>query len=461
VSASLRAGAHFAGFRLDELLGTGGNAVVWRAQREDLGEVALKILKTKKVESEPYARFRREVSALKRIGDRPSVLPLLDAQVPQPNGRKETAWLAMPLAQPIAAALEDASTRGVVEAAATLAATLASLQAELQLFHRDLKPNNLYWHRGGPALGDFGLVALPDAEQLTGNDKPLGPANFVPYEMLCEPADADPAPADVYSFAKTVWVLLSGQRWPPAGEQHADNEAYSLRQYRAHARLREIDELLARCTRLTPSDRPSMQQVANDLAAWLAMEDVPNGLPDLSAYGKQLREAAAPEISERERRDRLEERCGELADDLARRLKPIQQALRDEYPLVETDVWDQLVENLLGHHEYCGSASLVSQEARATRVLAGDEMTIDLALIIGWCVSVTGDGLAHVKGLLELGPRRTSGTLGHKLLDMGTAPADSLEAQQLVVRLVADIASQFPDWFARFTEAVVRHNTRT
>lgn len=459
MSGPFKPGNTFAGFLLLEPLGAGGNADVWRAQRKDLGEIALKILKSKRVESEPYERFRREVSALRRMGDRPGVLPLLNASVPEQVIHGEKAWLAMPVAEPLAIVLRDASTKLLVESAAKLADTLAGLQEQLQLFHRDLKPNNLFWYDGEPVVGDFGLVALPDAAQLTVNDKPLGPANFIPYEMLNSPAEADPAAADVYSFAKTLWVLLTGQHWPPGGEQGKDNAAFSIRQYRAHPRLREIDELMARCTMFTPSDRPSMREVADDLRAWLTLDDVPTALPDLSAYGKRLREAAAPQISERQRRERLEEICGELGDELSRRLKPVVRLLRDEYPLVEADVWDQAVENLLGHTVCCGSPGLVSQEARATRLTAGDELTIDLALTIGWCISVTDDGLAHVKGSMELGPRRTMGTLGYEALDKGSTPADSLKAKQAVEELANDITSRVPDWFGRFVDAVERHGS--
>jgi len=432
---------------------------VWRAQRADLGEIALKILKSKRVHSEPHERFRREVSALRQMGNRPGVLPLLDSSVPEQVARGEKAWLAMPVAEPLGTALRDASTQLIIESAAKLADTLASLQDDLQLFHRDLKPNNLYWHEGVPVVGDFGLVALPDAGQLTVNDKPLGPANFVPYEMLNYPADADPATADVYSFAKTLWVLLTGQHWPPGGEQSASNSGFSIRQYRAHPRLRELDELIDRCTKFTPTDRPSMRQVADDLQAWLNLDDGPGALPDLSAYGRRLREAAEPHISERQRRERLEEVCGELGDELSRRLKPVVRLLREEYPLVEADVWDQTVENLLGYTVYCGSPGLVSQEARATRLVAGDETTADLALTIGWCISVTDDGLVHAKGSLELGPRRTMGTLGYETIDKGSAPAGSVKGKHAVEELANDIIIRVPDWFARFADAVERHRS--
>ena len=213
MSPELAPGRVVGKFVLVESLGEGGNAFVWRARRDELGEVALKILKTKRVQSEPYARFRREVDTLQRIGPMAGVLPLLDANIPAQPRAADRAWLAMPVAEPVVQALAEASTERLVEAGASLAETLAGLLEEHGLSRRDLKPSNLYWYQGGAVIGDFGLVSLPDTRELTRRDKPLGPTNFMPYEMLVDPATADPAAADVYSFAKSFWVMLSGQRF--------------------------------------------------------------------------------------------------------------------------------------------------------------------------------------------------------------------------------------------------------
>jgi hypothetical protein len=43
--------------------------------------------------------------------------------------------------------------------------------------HRDFKPSNLYEFDGKWLMGDFGLVAVPNVEELTRTGKPLGPAH--------------------------------------------------------------------------------------------------------------------------------------------------------------------------------------------------------------------------------------------------------------------------------------------
>ena len=211
-----RTGERFGHFEVLERIGGGGNADVYRATDGER-DVAIKLLRTRQVDSEPYARFRREIAILGALGERPGILPLLDHHLPERLTSGQRAWLAMPIAARIDHALVDAELAEIVAAIAAIAETLAALQANPGLAHRDLKPQNLYVYGDGFAVGDFGLVSYPDAERLTAPGKVIGPANFVAYEMMENPLSADPAPADVYSLAKTLWVLVTGSRWPPPG----------------------------------------------------------------------------------------------------------------------------------------------------------------------------------------------------------------------------------------------------
>ena len=252
------------------LLGEGGNAEVWRASDGE-AEVALKILHQHRMDSEPYQRFRQEIQTLQEIGSHPCVVPLLDAELPETPSRARPAWLAMPIARPLAESLSQSALREVVASVAEIANTLADLHEHLQLHHRDIKPSNLYLLDGRPAISDFGLADLPSADELTMTGRALGPKFFLSDEMIVDSKGADPALADVFSLAKTLWVLCVDQRWPPQGEQQSANEAYSIGRYRAHPLSRQLDQLVERCTRHDPHERPSMREVADDLEAWLSL----------------------------------------------------------------------------------------------------------------------------------------------------------------------------------------------
>ena len=130
---------------LSDPLGHGGNATVWRATRPDTKTaVALKVLNVTKAEHESYKRFVREIGFLREHQAIPGLLPLLDAHLPDQPTRADRAWLAMPIATPIAHALASRPLASVVEAVAAIADTLARLQADYDIAHCDIKPGNLY-----------------------------------------------------------------------------------------------------------------------------------------------------------------------------------------------------------------------------------------------------------------------------------------------------------------------------
>ena len=111
-------GEVFGEWALEEFLGAGGNAEVWTAVTSDRETVALKVLKSRRVNSEPYARFRQEILALQRINQQIGVLPILDHDLPETLSRHQHAWLAMPVAVPLADAIRESSLHDIVSAVA-------------------------------------------------------------------------------------------------------------------------------------------------------------------------------------------------------------------------------------------------------------------------------------------------------------------------------------------------------
>jgi serine/threonine protein kinase len=292
---------------LHECLGRGGNASVWRATRADSEkDVALKLINVKTVEREPYQRFAREIEFLRTHQDVPGLLPLLDAHLQDQPSKNDQPWLARPIATPIARALAGRPLADVVGAVAAIANTLARLQRDFDIAHRDVKPGNLYQLDGSWLIGDFGLVAIPDANGLTMEGRPVGAAHYTAYEMIINPGTANRHLADIYSLGKTLWVLATDLGFPPEGHQPVGTRGFEIGDFRPHPRSGLLDQEADLMTRLHPEERPSKDQVARDPAAWQALAIEPVTF-DVSDARSRLRAKLESAMSEQ---DTLEQQKG-------------------------------------------------------------------------------------------------------------------------------------------------------
>lgn len=318
---------------IGESLGSGGNAEVFEAVRHDTAEaVALKVIFSKKADSEPYHRFVREVEFLRGLTIDDGVLPLLDASVPTHPTKENRAWLAMPVAVPIKKALSGLPLEAVVDALAAIAETLASL-AERRIAHRDVKPGNLYRLGDRWLVGDFGLIDVPNLDQLTKEGKAIGPVHFTAYELLASAAIVEDArPADVYSFGKTLWVLATEQSYPPGGHQPAGaSGGLGIADLRPHSHARELDQLVDSMTQLHPSARPTMEQVVRDLRAWqqLTKERPKMELDDVR---ERLRVRLRPELEEFDSQKQLLSNTGAVTGRILTLIDPMYIELRKIHP---------------------------------------------------------------------------------------------------------------------------------
>jgi hypothetical protein len=272
------AGVTLGKWTLRSWLGAGGNGRVWLAVDSAGNEAALKILqKTKPV---AYARFRDEVSVLRANADVAGILPVLDASLPDSQNGGDIgsrAWFAMPVARRL---VEHAKGLTLLDRAALfapLADTLASLHAR-KIAHRDIKPSNLVWHEGRACLCDFGLVDYPGKDDLTAPEENIGPRWTMAPEVRRLGRDADPLPADVYSLAKSLWIVLVGDEKGFDG-QYAASGSVGLPGLMRSAKNAEekqsywggLDALLSDSTESDPAKRPTIKQFGDRLAAWLGI----------------------------------------------------------------------------------------------------------------------------------------------------------------------------------------------
>ena len=437
-------------WELVDPLGKGGNAEVWRATDGE-SIVALKILNQRRTESEPYQRFRQEIETLRQIGGHPSIMPLLDAHLPEAPSKVYPAWLAIPTAVPLAEALSQSGLREVVTAAAGIANAFADLHEHYHIHHRDIKPSNLYLYDGRPTISDFGLADLPESDDLTATGQPLGPKFFLAYEMIDDPKNADPGPADVFSLAKTLWVLCTDQRWPPQGEQQASTSVYSVGSFRPHPLAHHLDKLIERCTRHEPSMRPSMRQLSEDLQAWLSLDDdTPQQSVDLSATWSRLRETAEPRLRQVDE-EAAQLQCFRAAvRRLQELLEPLHAEIRQEFPAAQFNQRLKFVETMF--HE-SSKHEITNEDIRAT-ILSGSGLD-PVLLAIGVAIRTRVSGELECGGISYLGTTKTmGGQIDSWESERKRVACGSIAVEDGLSALAAEIRYKFPSWLERFTAAL-------
>jgi serine/threonine protein kinase len=432
---------------LRDKLGVGGNATVWSASRDDGEVVALKVINTTKTQREPYRRFVQEVEFLRRLDDFPGVLPLLDAHLPQRPSSADRAWLAMPVATPIANALAEAPLETIVAAFAEIAVTLARL-AERGVGHRDIKPGNLYELSGRWLIGDFGLVAAPDLAELTRSGKMLGPAHYTAYEMILDPVKADPLPADVYSFGKTLFVLATGLAYPPEGHQPASTRRFSIADLRPHPHAGALDRLVDRATRLQPDQRPTMSEIAADVTAWRELGKT--ATIDVSALAAQLRAKLQREIAAE---DLLEQRR-ELALAAVRRLqelsRPLNEALRSAHPRPQLDtIGDRYARHALHTLRHAGAPDIVFDYDRVSKIGSGEEPH-RFEFSFGRGLELTADGTLIFRAFVLVGRHGLGGSEYSWESKALEAPVGSVESERMLEEGVAVLAEKVQEGLAAF-----------
>jgi len=86
--------------------------------------------------------------------------------------------------------------------------------------------------------------------------------------MLREPDVADAGPADVYSLAKTFWVLAADQRYPPEGQIRVDVAEHDLGRRTHGGGTLALGLVLERATSAPPHARPMTAELAAQLEEW-------------------------------------------------------------------------------------------------------------------------------------------------------------------------------------------------
>lgn len=209
-------------YAIEERLGEGAMAVVYRAYDEQLGRaVALKWLRTQYHADESVGRrFFREVKAAKKIRH-PNVVEVFDVERIEGTG---AMYMTMELLRGIAFdELLDHRMPSAEEIVDVIVPVLRAVSAAhgSGIVHRDLKPENIFLHGGGVDPGqlgtskvlDFGISKFMIEGEVSGRITSAGTVVGTPAYMAPEQvrgADAD-IRCDTYSIGVVLYEALSGR----------------------------------------------------------------------------------------------------------------------------------------------------------------------------------------------------------------------------------------------------------
>lgn len=254
-------------YELAERIGEGGSGQVYRA-RGPAGVVAVKVLgPASDLDEAARARFHREIAALGQI-DHPNLVKMIAHGIDPELG----PYLVLPLL----AGSNLRTSRVCPEAAVLLIQPVVEATAALHArgyIHRDLKPENAIAAPDGTiTVIDLGLAWREGMTRHTDTGAAVGSVGYMaPEQIEGRPVATS---ADVWALGVMIYELIAGKR-PYARPRPAEEAAAALlgvfpKLTAADRRASEpVSELVARCLALDPTQRPSAEQLAVELAAMI------------------------------------------------------------------------------------------------------------------------------------------------------------------------------------------------
>lgn len=261
-------GQVFGQWKLRSYLGGGGNGEVWKCLNKNGVHGAIKLLKS--VNAKSYARFLDETKIIEENSDIQGIIPILDKFLPN-ELKNNIPFFVMPVAQSVEKNLNGKSIEIKIDAILEICNTLRELHKR-GISHRDLKPANLLIYGSRYSIADFGLVDYPDKKDISRQNEAIGAKWTIAPEMKRESHKADGQKADIYSLAKTLWIILTEN---PKGfdGQYTTSSFLEFRYFYKDKYTTPIDKLLSISTDNDPNLRPNIDEFISILEEWKKLNE--------------------------------------------------------------------------------------------------------------------------------------------------------------------------------------------
>ncbi|WP_433755315.1 serine/threonine-protein kinase [Nocardia sp. CA-135398] len=249
-------------YRLLGLLGAGGMGRVYLGRSAGGRTVAVKVIRPDLIGNEFRERFRREVTAARRVGGK-FTAPVLDAEVDSTPPWLATGYVAGFSLTDAVEQFGTFSENTLLVLAHGLAEALIAVHGA-GIVHRDLKPSNVLLAVDGPKVIDFGIARAAEDSALTTTGNVIGSPGFMCPEQVVGPTMGPEG--DIFALGGVLVYAATGQG--PFGSGETVQMLYRVvyEEPRLAAVPDRLRPLVAACLNKDVAARPTPQQLLDQLA---------------------------------------------------------------------------------------------------------------------------------------------------------------------------------------------------